>query len=147
MKLKIKRATENDFNILMKIWEESKYFPQTKNKMLKTLKKSIQHSEIYLASSNKPVAYFVITHKLKITYLNWISVINSQKGKGIGYEILKKVEKRAKENKSNKIQLGVFSKNFKAIGLYTKHKYIFKGFKDSTDKKLGRKILMEKVLR
>lgn len=145
--MKIRKATKEDKETIKYIWRKSKYDVQSDSSMEKALNKSFQYSDIYLIYvKSKPIGYMVITNKRKITYLNYIALIKSFQNKGFGLKIMKKVMGIARKNKSNKLQLAVFSKNFSAIRLYNKFNFYFIEDLNKRDKKLEKKIKMEKKL-
>jgi len=144
--MKIRKATEDDTEVLMDIWEKSEYNKKSVAKMKLAIDMSMRFSENYLVLNPNPIGNFVITNKRDITYLNYINLIKSKQGKGFGKKMLEDVIKIAKENKSKKIQLAVWAKNFRAILLYTKFGFYVSGFKRKFDKELGKKLVMEKMV-
>jgi len=78
--------------------------------------------------------------------LNMIVIVEDSQGKGLGKKLMKEIFNLAKKNKSKFMQLAVFSKNFPAVVLYSKQGFYFVKFKKQIDKKLGRKVIMEKKL-
>jgi|APSaa5957512622_1039677.scaffolds.fasta_scaffold15388_2 ribosomal protein S18 acetylase RimI-like enzyme len=145
--MKIVKATQNEMELLIEIWEKSNYAPTTKKKMKEVITRSFKFSDIYIVyDKSKPVSYFALTYKDKISYLNMIVIVEDSQGKGLGKKLMKEIFNLAKKNKSKFMQLAVFSKNFPAVVLYSKQGFYFVKFKKQIDKKLGRKVIMEKKL-
>ena len=120
--MKIRRANEQDFEGIAILRLQSSYDPpKTKKEVIERLKQSAQTSEIYIAEEeNKILAYLVLTHKRKFSYLNYIEVSENAKGKGVGRNIMEFFETEGKNNGSKILQLAVYAKNIPAVGLYTK---------------------------
>lgn len=147
--VKIRKATKDDIPILMEIWKKSKYNVTPKKKMQKILEGTFKSkSEVYLVNKNKQnISYFILEKKGKITFLRYIGIIKSSQGKGIGTLIIKKCISIAKKNKSTKMQLNMWAKNFKAIRLYAKFEFYPIKILGKYKKEWGNKILMEKTLK
>ena len=97
-----------------------------------------------LTNKNMIVGYIDLKVDNKIGEINFLSIIKSEHGKGLGLKLMKFVLNHAKKRGCKKVMIKVKNDNFIAISLYNKLKFNIVGF---TEKKYGRnKLKMEKKL-
>ena len=116
------KSNQNNFYLCFKIFEEN---------MKETIEKSEEWDEskfkenfntreiriIYDKKSKLNMGFFQIKYKKDLTYIKQIQIQREFQNKGFGTEILKIIQKEAKEKNLSKLQLKIFQ-NSSAINLY-----------------------------
>jgi len=113
------------------------------------IKKSLtsKNHETYIIEENgKEVAYFVLTLKRRVCVFNFLRVVRSAQGKGVGSFILKKAIALAGKNGCKKMRLAVWVKNHPAIALYNKFDFYAVDFERKAMKNKEDRLVMEKDL-
>lgn len=123
-----KKATINDIEKIARIeWESGYKWNKSKDECIKLANKTLNEndSKTYILENNKPVGYFAVSFNKnkKICYLNYFAIKRKYQGKGLSKSLIKKAINVANENKCNEIELWVWGKNFRAIGLYNKFEF------------------------
>lgn len=131
--MKIRKATLQDIEKIAYIEFFSGYrWRVGKREELKEAERilSSRLSNVYiLENKNKEIAYFVITFKKKVCYINFFSVIKHYQKKGVGSRLMKRIINIARKKNCKKIEVNVWAKNFPAIALYNKFGFYVRGIK------------------
>lgn len=148
---KAKRENSEDARAIAEIEAKSGYrWAEYIKDELKLAKKIINsNSLVYIAEhKGETVGYFALTFRNKIADIDFLSVKKKYHSKGIGTKLLNCVIKLAKKNnKVSKISIGVWAKNFPAIGLYNKFGFYVAKVRKRHYPNGDDKLIMEKMLR
>ena len=127
--MKIRKATFKDVDKLVRIEMNSGYkWGMKKEKFASHLKRilNLKYSRCFILESKRAIGYFLVNIERKSCYLNYFAIIKSRHGKGYSKIMIGKAISFAEKQNCKKIELGVWAKNFPAIGLYNKYGfYIF----------------------
>ncbi len=146
--MKLRKAKLEDSEKVAKIEYDSGYRwrENDENREARRILKSKYSKTYILEDKKKEVAYFTIAFKKKICYINFFSVIKPHQRKGLASKLIKRIISMARKNKSKKIELTVWVKNFAAIGLYNKAGFYVTGIKRKYYPNKDDKLRMEKIL-
>ena len=133
--------TGKDFQFIASLFKpENTEFMLTKKADYKKMMKSAQAgltSHFIATLEGKKIAWFNLSKSSDLDKVSFGMIVDkSQQGKGYGQEIMKIIEKEAKNLGVSTIRLAVFEDNIPAVYIYKKA-----GFKE-----IGRLINMEKEL-
>ncbi len=150
--MNLRKATINDINEIAEIEYQSGYkWGQNKKDTLEMIKDLFNNISLayILENKGKGIGYFSISFnkKAKICYFDYIAVKKQFQGKGFSKILMEKAISIAKKMKFNKIQLGVWAKNFSAISLYAKFGFYVVKVKKRHYKNGDDKLVMEKRLK
>jgi len=150
--MKLRRATIKDINEIAEVEYQSSYkWGQNKKDTLEMIKDLFNNKSLsYILENNeKGIGYFSISFnkKANVCYFDYLAVKKEFQGKGFSKILIKKAISIAKEMNFNKIQLGVWAKNFSAISLYTKFGFYVVKVKNRHYKNGDDKLVMEKKLK
>ena len=76
-------------------------------------------SVYFILSDGKTAGYLILQHKNPL-YVQSLYLLEDFRGKGIGRKVFEFIRKTAKENRTEKIYLGCYPENTKALGFYEK---------------------------
>jgi ribosomal protein S18 acetylase RimI-like enzyme len=94
-------------------------------------------SAAWIAEEDGKIAGFAVADCVRrdvagqFAYIETIEVLPDMRGRGIGNELLRRIEESARENGAGAIGLHVESQNAGAIRLYEAHGYVCEGRKDN----------------
>ena len=145
----IRKASIKDITALVHIELNSGYEFRDSvdfNKELNRIKSDFRKGcEFFI--DDKKRAYMSMLFKNKVCYLDYLCVIKSEHGNGLGNLFMEYVDILAKKIKCKKIILEVNEKNYVAINLYKKFGYkIIKNIKKEIHQNELTKLIMEKNL-
>lgn len=74
-----------------------------------------------LEIGKKGIGYFIMAIKSRSAHLNYFAIIKPYQNKGLSNIMMKKLISVAKSKRCKEIELTVWAKNYRAIGLYNKY--------------------------
>jgi len=150
--MKITKAKIDDIKEIAKIEINSGYEFRKDAKLneeYKRINEEFKTKEFFIVKNKntKLVGYISFKIKNRECKLDYLSVIKSFHGKGVGKKLMRFVENYAKKKNCRKIEFEVNNKNFRAIGLYNQLRYYVVSVKEKIN--YGKKVVklkMEKEL-
>lgn len=128
-KIKIREATEKDFQVMVEIAKNDGYMHPNKLNLEWLNKRKGEGDLFFIAEFNgKEVGFVVLQKKFAIgSKLHFLSVKEEFQHKGVGAVLVKKAEEETKKLGNKKIFLYTHYKNFNAIRFYSKNDYYVNG--------------------
>jgi len=125
--MKFEKADKKQIDKIVEIELKSFYkWTESKGKEEKNVKELFDEGKkaFLIKQRNAIIGYLFYQIKSKYFHLEVVSLEKKYQGKGLGKKILKELIEKAKKEKCKGMFLEVWAKNFPAIGLYNKFKFV-----------------------